>query len=158
MEWLEGATLNHLIPLKKDALLELAVQIADGLDATHAQGIVHRDIRPANIFVTRRNQAKILDFGLATISADRAATSDAQMSVATRASDDPLTSPGSTWATTTTRGSRATRITIACAEMRTTSASSRRCTLNGTATGGCSPRSLYSTIACITAFSKSRLS
>jgi len=99
MEWLDGVTLNHLVPLKKDTLLELAVQIADGLDAAHAQGIVHRDIKPANIFVTRRNQAKILDFGLATISADRTGTT-VQMSVAaTRASNDPLTSPGSTLGT-----------------------------------------------------------
>jgi serine/threonine protein kinase len=69
MELLQGASLQHRIatgrPLRTERIIELGIQLADALDAAHQQHIVHRDIKPGNIFVTARNEAKLLDFGLA---------------------------------------------------------------------------------------------
>jgi eukaryotic-like serine/threonine-protein kinase len=72
MQLLEGETLRDRIarsrsPLPTNELLNLAIQIADGLEAAHQKGIIHRDVKPANIFLTNQGQAKILDFGLAKL-------------------------------------------------------------------------------------------
>jgi Tol biopolymer transport system component len=70
MEYLQGRTLKHLIakrPVPLELLINLAIQICDGLEAAHAHGIVHRDVKPANIFVSDEGRAKILDFGIAKI-------------------------------------------------------------------------------------------
>src|SRR5205823_14823126 len=98
MEFLDGITLSHAIggkPLDAERLLRLATEIADALETAHAQGIIHRDIQPANIFVTKRGHAKVLDFGLAKLAPGYGGGLEGS-GMLTATNRAQMTSPGST--------------------------------------------------------------
>jgi serine/threonine protein kinase/Tol biopolymer transport system component len=97
MELLEGQSLSQRIdgrPMPLNKILDIGIQITDALEVAHQKGIVHRDLKPANIFVTNREQAKILDFGLAKLMRERRTVMETVTGDSPTFAPPHLTSPG----------------------------------------------------------------
>src|SRR5580698_10627778 len=97
MEYVAGTPVSPPETTRK--LLDMAVQMSDGLAAAHAAGIVHRDLKPDNILLTKDGRIKILDFGLAKAAQEEIAPADATRTVAVGVLNDALTNPGTTLGT-----------------------------------------------------------
>ena len=97
MEFVEGQSLKAKIeagPLKLDETLNIAMQVAEGLQAAHEKGITHRDIKPANVMITNKGQAKIMDFGLAKLAGQKTRLTKTGMTLGTVAYMSPEQAQG----------------------------------------------------------------
>ena len=85
MELIDGATLDKVLgagALPVDRVIDISINVADALDAAHSEGILHRDIKPGNIFITKRGQVKVVDFGLAKMMPHRSGLTPVDVTIA----------------------------------------------------------------------------
>jgi serine/threonine protein kinase len=85
IELIDGATLDKVLgagALPVDRVIDISINVADALDAAHSEGILHRDIKPGNIFITKRGQVKVVDFGLAKMMPHRSGLTPVDVTIA----------------------------------------------------------------------------